>query len=693
MSCNHVSLGARWMLCALMLPIAHSPVVSADDRPAVDSPVELGDMLITLPEHTPGSDTYRTRDLPPGADTGDLLRNTTGVSGARMGGHGTDPVIRGLGQHRINVLLDGAFVEGACPNRMDPPTAYAPVSAYDRVTILRGRHSLEYAGGPGGTILLERDTERFGAGKSWRGTLHSGYRGNADAVQMGVDVAGGGEGGFARFLASRAEAGNYEDGDGKPVRSASNEQTGGVILGWTPSEATRLEASAERQRLRDVLFAGAGMDSPASDNDSYRLKFRSTALPGIAVLRAELFASRVDHVMDNYTLREPPSPMMRMRAPSSSDTHGGRIVSEMHSPIGRWRLGVTTRNNERAAVRINDANNSLNSVLWPDVTIEQAGIFSELEHAIGIRQRLTMGLRYDRVRAEARQADRQPDGMMLSPNALYAMYYDGIQAAPEAEHHWSVLLRVEHELATWNGVLYSSLSRTLRTADATERYLASNSGTPDGRWVGNPHIQPERHHQVEVGSVTHHGVLLLESAAYYNDVADYILRDRFGEAGNNATVYRNIDATLWGGELSLAYRPTAGWFGEAGLAYVRATNDSARRPIAQTPPLEGMTQLGYSTTRWEVASRMRVAQRQHRVDSDPTTGSGLDVRRTPGWAVFDLRARFAPSVHWRVDAGVDNLFDRSYAQHLNRASAFDAEQVQVNEPGRNVWLQVRYRFQ
>ena len=49
-----------------------------------------------------------------------------------MGGRGLDPVIRGQNEERVEVLLDGMRVEGACPSRMDPPTsrlstALAPV--------------------------------------------------------------------------------------------------------------------------------------------------------------------------------------------------------------------------------------------------------------------------------------------------------------------------------------------------------------------------------------------------------------------------------------------------------------------------------------------------------------------------------------------------------------------------------------
>jgi iron complex outermembrane receptor protein len=56
--------------------------------------------------------------------------------------------------------------------------------------------------------------------------------------------------------------------------------------------------------------------------------------------------------------------------------------------------------------------------------------------------------------------------------------------------------------------------------------------------------------------------------------------------------------------------------------------------------------------------------------------------------VLDLSGRYALSKRIKVKLGLDNVFDRTYAEHLNRANDFDPLQVQINEPGRNVWLRV-----
>jgi iron complex outermembrane receptor protein len=664
---------------------------------AADNTLSLDTIMVEDHNLLPAMTPVETGTLSPGRESADALRDLLGVSGSRMGGHGTDVSIRGLSQTRINVLLDGAYVHGGCPNRMDPPTSYAAANSYEQVTVIRGTQTLEFGGGgPGGTILFERSTERFSEDETYRGRVDAGYRGNGGTTDLAADLAFGNADYFGRFIGSLTDARNYQDGDGNDVRSAYTSTSGTAIIGYTPSDLTRFEASIDAQRTDDLLFPGAGMDSPQADNDTIRLRFDTAERIGpFAQVRAELYRSEVEHVMDNYTLRPLPPGNPAMRAPSTSDTSGGRLVAEMDSTVGRWKFGIDGQYNDREAERFNDTAGVLNSVLWPGVEIDQTGVFAELTHPIDAGNRLIGGLRYDYVKSNASRADIDPPGMAMSPNQLYAIYYNGAQASKQTDHNVGGLLRFEHDLADADATVFAGFARSVRTPDATERYIASNGMAPSMRWVGNPNIDPEKHHQVELGIVMRRNAWQFDGSVFYNDVDDYILRDRFTAAGNNATIYRNVDATLIGGEAKLAYRFTPQWRGEIGAAYVRAENDTDDRPIAQTPPLEGIASLEYLQDALLLGARFRGAARQSRVDTESSSGipgQGLDVQKTPGWGVLDLYATIDITDSVTLDAGIDNLFDKNYAQHLNRSNAFDPTQVQVNEPGRSAWLKVTATF-
>ena len=628
----------------------------------------------------------------PSSDAGEALRAVPGISGVRMGGHGIDPVIRGQSETRLNILLDGAYVHGGCPNRMDPPTAYAPIETFDKVTVIKGSQTVRYGGGgSGGTVLLEREGQPLPEGEWLRGKVGAGYRGNSETSDGFADLSVGNQTSWVRAIATAKDARNYKDGNGVEVLSAYSEKAmnlqGGVI-----NDATRIDVGIDLSRSDDIMFAGAGMDSPQADADTYRLRIRHDAEVGpFAGIDADISVADVTHVMDNYTLRAAAG--TRMRAPSTSDTISGRVSGDIASGDTMWTVGIDFQNNDREADRYNDTANNKNSVLWPGVSIDQTGVFAELDMPVAERDVFKAGVRYDRVESEAARAGEAT--AMMSPNALYTMYY-GSTAQPVSEDNIGGFLRYEAALDSLPGIAWVGLSRSVRTADATERYLGSN-GVPASRWVGNPNIDPEQHHQIETGMDLNWGAFKLNGSVYYSEVTDYILRDRaHGQTGillsDNATIYRNVDAELYGMEIGGEYRFDANWAMKASAAYVHATNTTDNRAIAQTPPLEGTVNVDYRRSGWSLGGQVRIADKQTRVDDDLTTGSGLDVGQTAGYWVWDLYGSVEPSKATQVRFGIDNVFDEAYANHLNKSNAFDVTQVQVNEPGRSLWARVNWTF-
>jgi iron complex outermembrane receptor protein len=67
------------------------------------------------------------------------------------------------------------------------------------------------------------------------------------------------------------------------------------------------------------------------------------------------------------------------------------------------------------------------------------------------------------------------------------------------------------------------------------------------------------------------------------------------------------------------------------------------------------------------------------------------VRKTPGYGVVNLNAGYDFNPSLSLNAGVNNLFDKAYAYHLNREDLF-GNTAQVNEPGRTGWVRLTARF-
>jgi len=643
----------------------------------------------------PGVSQEETEDiLGTPVDAGDFLRSIPGVSGTRMGGHGIDPIIRGQSQNQLNILLDGAYVHGGCPNRMDPPTSYSPIETYDSVTVIKGAQSVIYGGGgSGGTVLFERKTPRLTKNKFLRGKVGGGYTSNSETQKLFGDITLGGTQGFARGIIEYQDGDNYEDGDGNETRSAFSTQSGNLIFGYTPTEKTRFELSFEAARTDDVLYSGAGMDAPKADNDTIRLKYENEW-----GTKLELYHSDVEHVMDNFSLRPA---QMKMLVAADSKTLGGRMRHNWLTDNDvEWTLGIDYQHNNRDANRFAgppsvSTPTKIQSIMWPDVDLKQIGLFGEMLLPVREVDTLKLGLRYDRVTSEAARASEAAMGG-VSPNNLYNKYY-GKSAAEHDENNVSGFIRYEHELTNADNFLFISLSRSVRTADATERFLMANNSKSAMRWIGNPDLAPEQHHQIELGLSSQRNRWNSNASLYYNNIRDYILRDRaHAQAGilqnDNATIYRNVDARLYGFEWETQLKWNKEWLSGFTVDFVHATTDD--RPIAQTPPLSGTLSFDYKPATWQIGGKLRLFAKQNRVDDDIKTGSGLDIQKTPGFAVLDFYGSMNINKQTQIKIGVNNVFDKNYAYHVNRANIdpFNPEPVQVNEPGRAFWLNITATF-
>lgn len=632
----------------------------------------------------------------PSRDTGELLRLIPGVSAGRMGGHGVDPVIRGQKASQLTITKDGSYILGGCPNRMDPPASLLTIDEYSTLNVHRGYSSVVHGpGATGGVVNVETAFPEFRPGQEVDASSKLQWDSNGDFYDTTGAVAYIGQHRQFRGRGFFKDSGNYTDGNGDEVRSAFRTFGGGVLAGHRYDDSTVL-LGVDRDRIEDALFAGAGMDSPETDLTVARLKAeqRYPHSQNLRSLRFDMFLSDVEHIMDNYSLR--PRQSRFARVDSDSVTYGARLIGDFQRTANTAvQVGAQLLGNEREAIRfVNPANRdqvtTIQSYLWPDVAIRQYGLFSEISHTVSSATHVTIGLRYDFVDVDAGKITYKAEVPgNVSPAELYEQYY-GTEARFDNEHNISALYRLQHSLSP---TLFAvgTLSRSMRTPDATELALANESGM--NSWIGNPSLAPEAHHQLDASLAYDRNETTLQTTLSYDWVQDYITRDRArGQQGvqetNSASVYRNVDASFFTvealGEFSLPLALTLITQG----AYTRGENEDDDRPLPQIPPFYGSTSLRLDSDDWDASLRVRYAARQNRVDEDPSEGSGLDARKTPAFAVIDVLGGFTIADGLQLRAGITNLFDRTYANHLNRSNTFDPEQVQVNEPGRSFSVQL-----
>lgn len=628
-------------------------------------------------------------------NTGQYLRKLDGVSTGRKGGKGFEPIIRGQQQSQLNILLGGAQVTSACPGRMDPPASYVSMVGYDRIYVRKGYGSVtESSGGPGGTVSFERDTPGF-AQRDFVGRTGSTYTGNIKAKSLYADMAMGKESGYLRVYGEYRNADNYKDGSGNTVSSAFNSVAGGLVLAGNITDFTQAEFSLDTSRDRDTLFAGNGMDSPYAEANIWQLTVNHDQPAGLIDEQEwRLFYSDTSHLMDNYTVRlRNASVPDAMKTPSTTETFGGRWMAMVYQKAKDWRFGIDYRqsrqNAERFKVNRNDFTESAQALVWPGVEQKQWGLFSELDYQFNLKNQFRFGVRLDGVNAETTKAN----GAGLkgsSPATLYQKYY-GSSNNPSEEYNWGAVAGWGYSLNPKQR-LELRVSRSVRTADATERFIASRGSCCHGSddWVGNPGLKPEKHHQIDASWHFRFSRGDFRSTFYLDEVSDYILRY---QSASGALLYQNTNARIYGAELSLSYvyqsfKPSVSVNWTRGVNKTASSSDDENLP--QIPALLTTLRLDYEKQNWLLSSRCEFAASQSKTNNS----SGLDAGSTAGFGVCHLQGRYQFNSTFRIQGGAENLFDKTYAWHVNRANKDPLNSVsqRVHEPGRQFWLGAELLF-
>ncbi|USS55515.1 TonB-dependent copper receptor [Pseudomonas kermanshahensis] len=675
--------GAIAAVCgSLLAPVALASDLGHADH-AHDAP-ELSPTVITAvaPSSplTVVTNPKDPRQPVPASDGADYLKTIPGFSAIRSGGTNGDPVLRGMFGSRLNILTNGGVMLGACPNRMDAPTSYISPETYDRLTVIKGPQSVIWGpGGSAGTILFEREPEQFGTlGSRVNASLLAGSNGRFDKV---LDAAAGNSQAYARFVGNQSRSDDYHDGNDDTVPSRWDKWNGDVTLGWTPDQDTLLELTAGKGD-GEARYAGRGMDGSQFKRESLGLRFEKSNLGEVLdKVEAQVYYNYADHVMDNYSLRTPSgSGMMGMPMVSNVDrrTMGARVKATWRWADVQLVSGIDAQTNEHRKRGGMGVDAHKGQAWTKDADFHNYGAFSELTWYVSDEDRLITGARLDRASARDFRKGSATEG------------------DTRADTLPSGFVRYEHDLAAIPATTYVGLGHAQRFPDYWE--LFSPKLAPAGAANAFDGIKPEKTTQLDFGIQYRDARLEAWASGYVGQIRDYILFDyRTSMMGMSTSQAQNIDARIMGGEVGAAYKLSENWKADATLAYAWGKNSSDGKALPQMPPLESRLGLTYSRDVWSVGALWRLVAAQNRIAENQGNVVGKDYEKSAGFGVFSLNGAYKVNNNLKLSAGVDNLFDNTYAEHLNLAGnagfGYPATDPQpVNEPGRTFWTKVDFSF-
>ncbi len=678
---------------AIVTALACLPVhaeVPGDAAPAAPAPFDFQQVVVTsarpVSALTFETDPRLPRQPVPASDGADYLKTIPGFTAIRNGGTNGDPVLRGMFGSRLNLLSNDGAMPGACPSRMDNPMSYVSPETYDSLVVVKGPQTVLW--GPGasaGTVRFSRDREQFDEPTvKLAGSLLGGSFGRNDQV---LDATFGAKPGYARISANRSDSDDYRDGNGNAVASEWNKWNADLALGWTPDADTVLEATGGVGD-GEAHYAGRGMDGSQFKRDSYGLRLEKKNLPGaLDSIEANVFYNRADHVMDNYSLRRP-NPDGAMPMPMASNveraTTGGRAAATWLGDSVDVTAGVDAQDS-RHRRRSGHGRNTYQLQPWTvDARFRNLGVFAEGTWRAEAGKRVIAGLRADRARATD---ERTTLGKMGRPNPT--------AGSSRTETLSAGFIRFERDLIDQPVTWYAGLGHTERMPDYWELF------SPDMGPAGTPNafagVATEKTTQLDVGVQYRSKTWDVWVSAYAGRVDDFILF-RYGGAGMMGPMssVSNVDARIHGGELGVEYRPSAQWTLGGTLAHSWGKNQDAGTALPQMPPLEARLSLGWDDTRWSFGALVRAVASQDRIALAQGSVVGQDLGPSAGFATFALNGGYRFNSLAQLTVGVDNVFDRTYSEHLNLAGNADfgypADPVRINEPGRTAWVKLNLKY-
>lgn len=600
------------------------------------------------------------------ATTEDLLARLPGVRLIQRANFAAEPVIRGYSGGQISLTIDGMPVYGACVDKMDPASSYVEPENLRAVEVTKGAGDLSNGSQIGGSVDLATQRPRLGAPLAVQAETGIESNGLARRVR---GAASGGAGPLAvRVSGSYRGSGDYAPGGRDAIETSGYEKrnlAAAATLRLGQGHTLTAQAIADDAWL--IGYPALLMDAVLAQARIGSVAYEAEGLAGFHHVEAKAYGNRVDHYMDDR----------------SRDVLTREVMRGMYMPMGGYTEVVGLQ--AEAMTRL--AGTSL--TLTADAhRLRQFGDMTMYSLYSGIRDMVLLNVGDVEARngALALKAQRTVGGLALSASArldgtsrdvgsraMRQLFERRTGSADPARQRVvpSVSATASYALSP-RTLLRLTVADAGRLPSVVEQYGHYVYNYVDGYfYTGDPDLAPERSRQVEVGVAHAGGRLAIEASAYAHQLRDVVvgLADNDVVAGLSGSTYRfrlydNVDrGWMAGGEVSALAPLGAGLEAAASVSAAYGQNLTFDEPLPMIPPVGGVASLRYDRrpvfaeveTRWALA-QTRVARFTYA------------ERPTDGFAVVALRAGWrpasGPAAGLRVQAGVENLFDTFYQEHL-----------------------------
>lgn len=668
------------------------------------------------------------------SDTARLLEGQPGVSFYRAGGVSSLPVVHGMADDRVRVKVDGMDLISACANHMNSPLSYIDPANVGSVNVFAGITPVS-AGGDSiaGTIRVDSAAPEFA--QAGQGTLLKGqagvfYRSNSSAQGGNLSATLAGEALSVHYTGSTVRAKNYKAGGnfkapgvsvgsltrvfvaGDEVASSQYQSENHALAFGLRHDNHLVELKLGLQSIPYQGFPNQYMDM--LKNDSQQINLNYTGQYGWGALQARAYSEHTRHYMNFLAAKQ--STLMGMPMDTDGKNTGFLLKGDVVlSERDILRLGADVQQ-----YRLNDWWNptsaAANGMMSPNTfwninggQRDRLAIFGEWEARWNPQWVSQLGLRSESVRMNTGAVQGYNNANVTAGMMGMPTNYLAESTAFNARNHQSTdsnidITALSRYTPDERKTFEFGFAQKTRSPNLYERYTWSTSGMSmkmvnwfgDGNgYVGNLNLKPEVARTLSGSASWHdadeHG-FEVKVSPYYTHIQNYIDVQRCASgvactAANRTNTsnfvylqFINQSARLYGADVSarvpLAGSGAYGSFTATGvLNYVNGKNLTTGDNLFHIMPLNAKLGVEQRWGNWTNSVEAQLVSAKTQVQAV------RNELRTGGYGLLNVHG----SYDWkqvRFDIGVDNLFNRLYADPLGGSYLGQRTAVYgINVPG------------
>ncbi|MFK5894725.1 MAG: TonB-dependent receptor [Pseudomonadota bacterium] len=620
-----------------------------------------------------------------------LTKKVPSVSLIRRSGIANDIILRGQNRDNINIVIDNAKIYGACPNRMDPPTSHILTNNIESIDIIEGPYDVENFGTLSGAVKIKTKQPE----EELHGEL-SVNMGRWNYRKAAATFSGGNDKVRALVSISKESSDQYQDGDGNNFAqqidkitppttarykdqyrdlSAYDKKTFMGKFYFNLIDNHEMALSYTANRSDDILYPSSKMDALYDDSNILNLDYSIKNLSAYSKkLDFQYYDSDVEHPMSTKyrnssgidSANEKVS-ILSTRMQGFKVKNAFDISNTMEATIG---LDTSLRNWDGQYVGYGMASWVTGRISIDDVDTRNNAVFAELEKRY-TDFTLKAGMRYDDTSIKPRGNQQDND-------------YRAFSAFTHGTYKFSNSTN-----------FFGGFGKASRVPDARELYFTTAGMNPamPGAVTGTPDLDDTSNYEIDFGVEHNFQNLTVKTKLFHSWLKDYI----YYNADKTRNNFENIDATIYGFDISGLYSFTDDIYLDFGLAYQRGKKDHALAgqtdtDLANITPLKMNLALNYDymssgTAKMEVVA----ADSWDKFDSD-NGEQALD-----SYAVLNLKVTHNITKGFEITAGLDNVFNKTFAvsntyKDLLLLTDGTGEVMLINEPGRYYYINGAYKF-